>query len=258
MKNLNNNIWHVGLTSYDLFKDLSCTAHYQPTVSSSNDWAKETLLSTKSSVPHLFFTDHQTTGHGRKGRVWIDEKPGSSLLSTWAFQLKKQPQPIFTILVGLATFVSLEMTWPWLPWSLKAPNDIYIGEKKVGGLLTEIISQGDFHMSLIGFGFNVWSSPKQFQSTSLVENLNREESNDLQQNPLSDFLTQSIWKFFLRRLFQEYCFLSESNSQALSTYHQKSLLHALNKHPLLIEKYTHIDPSGSLHTQSQKIDWMDL
>lgn len=196
----------------------------------------------------LYLTDHQTAGRGRGTHSWIDASAGSSLLSSWSFLLNVKPQPIVSCLVGLAVYRACSTTWPFLRWNLKAPNDIYIGNKKVAGLLLESLLQGEDVRLVIGLGFNITASPDQFDNaSSLLESL----------PPGAPLLGQDYLSFLDRLLFEMTDAVSHCE-EPLSSTDQLSLLTALNQHPLLKEKYTGMEADGSLWVNDQQISWSTL
>jgi BirA family transcriptional regulator, biotin operon repressor / biotin---[acetyl-CoA-carboxylase] ligase len=89
--------------------------------------------------PVLFLAEKQTLGRGRGENKWISTE--GALLSSWVFEMAFSPQPVLSPMTGLALFNALRKTWPNIAFRLKAPNDIYIGEKKVAGILIETVSQ---------------------------------------------------------------------------------------------------------------------
>ena len=156
--------------------------------------------------------------------------------------------PTLSPQIGLGVFRAAQATWPFLEWNLKAPNDLYIGSKKVAGLLIETVSQGDEHRLLIGFGMNVISSPDSVPTaTSLVHELEEEVP-----------LLAEDWIAFLERLLFEFSFSLQLSYEPLNTTTTASLLLALNQHPLLKEKYTGLDQHGNLSTETRKISWTEL
>lgn len=223
---------------------------YKSQMDSTNALAKqeafeENLLDESLCV---YLTDHQTAGRGRGGNSWIDAQTGSSLLSSWSFLLKVKPQPTVSCLVGLAVYRACSSTWPFLPWNLKAPNDLYIGDKKVAGLLLESLMQGENIRLIIGLGFNITSSPEQVEKASSLLECLPEGAPLLGQDYLS----------FLDRLLFELTDAVSHCEEPLSPTDQLSLLMALNQHPLLKEKYTGMDADGSLKIGDQKINWSTL
>ena len=150
--------------------------------------------------------------------------------------------------MGLALYRAANSTWPFLNWNLKAPNDLYIGNKKAAGILLETLSQGDDQRLLIGLGLNVISHPAEVEtSTSIAEELSK----------ATPLLAQD-WICFLERLVFEFSFSLQLSFEPLNSTSAQSLLHALNLHPHLKEKYTGLDAEGNLQTPSRKISWMEL
>ena len=223
---------------------------YKSSMDSTNALAKaeafeENLLEESLA---LYLTDHQTAGRGRGKNTWSDDTLGSSLLSSWSYLLGIKPQPTTSCLVGLALYRALSTTWSFLPWALKAPNDIYLGDKKVAGILLETLLQGDEARLIIGIGMNVTSSPANVEtSTSIVEAL-----------PPGLPLLGQDWLAFLDRLLLELTDAVSKAEEKLSRTDCVSLLMALNKHTLLKEKYTGMSADGSLHIGDKKINWTEL
>lgn len=197
----------------------------------------------------LYLADQQTAGRGRGQNKWLSGMPGSQLFSTWSFIFDQPPQPTLPPQIGLAVFRAAQATWPFLKWSLKAPNDLYVNDKKIAGLLIETVSQGDDIRLLIGFGFNVFSFPEEVTTaTSLFHALPEETP-----------LLAEDWITFLERILFEFSFaLQLSSEPSLNSTTCASLLAALNQHPLLKEKYTSIDAKANLQTKEKKISWSEL
>lgn len=226
-------------------------AHHENTMGSTSDLAKakafdEALL---EEALCLFLTDHQTKGRGRGKNVWIDGKPGATLLSSWSYLLNAKPQPTTSCLVGLAVYRALSTTWPFLPWNIKAPNDIYIADKKVAGILLENVIQGDEVRVIIGLGVNVLSSPDEVETAGSI----------LEALPAGVPLLGQDWTACLDRLLFEMTDAISHCEDSLSPSDQYSLLMALNEHPLLAEPYRGLEPNGTLITASDKrINWWEL
>lgn len=133
-----------------------------PQTTSTNELAKDPdyLLKTQNLI---FIADQQTQGRGQQQRVWLNPQPGQSLMATWSLPYTIGPQPHYTILIGFALLKSLENYLNsqgsthllYLKW----PNDIYLQQKKIAGILTETIQQGSTWRLNIGIGLNVFGSP---------------------------------------------------------------------------------------------------
>ena len=212
---------------------------YSASLKSTNALAKEEAFSEKTDEEPLclYLTDHQTAGRGRNANTWTDARSGSSLLSSWSFLLTSKPQPTTSCLVGLALYRACSTTWPFLAWNLKAPNDLYIGEKKVAGILLENVAQGAEVRLVAGIGMNITAAPESVEkATCLMED----------------------YTAFLDRLLFELTDAVSHCDEPLSSTDQMSLLTALNQHPLLAEKYTGMESDGSLLIGDKKIHWSSL
>lgn len=196
----------------------------------------------------LYVAESQSAGKGRGPNSWSNADAGSQLLSTWSFMLEQPPHPTVSPMIGLSLYRAAVSTWPFLDWSLKAPNDLYIGDKKVAGLLLETQSQGADHRLLIGLGLNVIAKPEALDTaTSLVQAL-----------PADAPLLAEDWISFLERLVFEFSFALQLSAEPLNSTSIQALLTALNRHPLLKEQYTALDSSGNLTTPARKISWQEL
>jgi BirA family biotin operon repressor/biotin-[acetyl-CoA-carboxylase] ligase len=209
-----------------------CT-RYTISTDSTNNLAKKNAF-TEDDLENefvLYLTDEQTHGRGRFDRKWIMPAPGSALISSWSFQILKPAKPTLTALAGLSLYNCANITWPFLNWSLKAPNDLYIDDKKVAGLLLETVSQGSEHRLIVGLGMNILSEPNEVKtSTCLLKNLSAKTP-----------LLGDDWILFLERLFFEFSLLIPNSDVDLNSTQLESLRVALNKFPLLEKKYETIN-----------------
>lgn len=240
----------IGQVTHHWAEHQKIASYHFPILDSTNTRAKTEAFNEKSFNEHLiiYLADQQTAGKGRGSNTWVTAMEGSQLLSTWSFMIEDTPHPTISPMIGLALFRATTATWPFLNWNLKAPNDLYINDKKVAGLLLETISQGADHRLLIGLGFNVISSPDALTNAgSLATELSKD-------TPL---LAQD-WISFLERLLFEFSFSLQLSYEPLNTTSTRSLLSALNKHPLLQDKYISIDENANLATPTKKISWLDL
>jgi BirA family transcriptional regulator, biotin operon repressor / biotin---[acetyl-CoA-carboxylase] ligase len=233
----------VGTVTAEWARQSKLQLHFFEELESTNTYAKD--KASPSSVG-LIVVNHQTAGRGRKTNTWKDE-PGQTLLSSWIFPLPQAPKPVVTCRIGLSVCKSLSSTWPWLPLSLKAPNDIYLGDKKLAGLLIENIQQGSKNSLIIGLGLNVFSHPQLSHSISLANELKNQQ-----------MISEKIWHDFLDRLLLEFSLAATCAAQELNFHEQENLIYFLNRKPDLKEKINAIDADGSLHTASGVVDWHQL
>lgn len=111
-------------------------------------------------LPHLYTirTDFQTAGRGQAGNSWESEK-GKNLLFSSLLRyddLHASGQWRLSMLVAVALWDVLAQYLPQKDLSIKWPNDIYFGNKKLVGILLENILSGcNVKYSIVGIGVNV-------------------------------------------------------------------------------------------------------
>ena len=103
--------------------------------------------------PCLLVAEHQTLGRGRMGRHW-HAAPGASLTFSLALPLEPADWSGLSLAVGVALAEALD-TAPAPRIGLKWPNDLWLDERKLGGILIETVSVGRRRMAVIGIGLNV-------------------------------------------------------------------------------------------------------
>ncbi len=136
---------------------------------STNDKAKEHFTNNKKYKSLLFIAESQTKGRGRRNQQWIN----SDMMVSWSYSLKKAPQPVTTTLMCLALYEALNHSWKKCPFEIKKPNDIYISNRKLAGLLIEAISKGDLQQLIIGVGMNIFNHPTPGPFTHLQEHITK-------------------------------------------------------------------------------------
>ena len=165
--------------------------------SGTNDKAKEYALRKKVIKKKLFITADQTKGRGRGNRVWIN----SDMMLSWSYTLNKAPQPVTTSLMGEALLSALKQVWGGRPFRIKKPNDIYAGDKKMAGLLVEVVNKGLLHHLVVGVGMNVFTSPVSLYSSkehlSYPKNTLSNKYTHLSAHIKTKDITKSHWFMFL-------------------------------------------------------------
>jgi BirA family biotin operon repressor/biotin-[acetyl-CoA-carboxylase] ligase len=109
--------------------------------------------------PCLLVAEHQTHGRGRMGRAWLSS-PGSSLTFSLALSLQPGDWSGLSLAVGCAIAEALEPSASLAAGAkprltLKWPNDLWLDERKLGGILIETVPAGDRRMAVIGVGLNI-------------------------------------------------------------------------------------------------------
>ena len=110
---------------------------------STNERAKE-LAATGAPHGTLVTADEQTAGRGRQGRQWT-AAPRSAVLMSVVLREFDERLPL-TAAVAVADALTAEATIKW-------PNDVWIGRRKVAGILVEGRPQEGW--AVLGVGLNV-------------------------------------------------------------------------------------------------------
>jgi len=105
--------------------------------------------------PVLLVAEQQTAGRGRLGRDWhsgADSRQSSSGALTFSLGLPLAPRDWsgLSLAVGVSVVQSLH---PDL--QLKWPNDVWLHERKLAGILIETASLGQVRYAVIGVGINI-------------------------------------------------------------------------------------------------------
>ncbi|MBI5025175.1 MAG: biotin--[acetyl-CoA-carboxylase] ligase [Nitrospirae bacterium] len=122
---------------------------------STNDIAME-MGQKGSPEGTIVVADAQEKGKGRLGRTWISP-PGVNLYFTLLLRPPFPPKDATLLtLMAAVSIVSAIRKYTGLKATIKWPNDILIGDKKVGGVLTEMKSDMDrISFVALGMGINV-------------------------------------------------------------------------------------------------------
>ena len=125
------------------------------TIDSTNTYARQ--LAEKNSVSGLvILAEQQTGGRGRRGKSWVSPFAANIYLSiVWDFEQGAEALEGLSLAVGVAVRRAL-IAHGVQGVKLKWPNDIYVEQKKLGGILLEMIGDPAGHCSVvIGVGLNV-------------------------------------------------------------------------------------------------------
>lgn len=106
---------------------------YLPTVDSTNSLAMK-LANERPEEGVVVLTDSQTAGKGRLGRRWVDVAGCNVLSSTL---LRPLFPPHLLIMVASLAIVDAIIETCGITASIKWPNDVLIGDRKVAGILIE-------------------------------------------------------------------------------------------------------------------------
>ncbi len=104
----------------------------------------------KGEKPGVIFCHDQTNGKGRFNRTWISRADESLTASIIFHDYANHSQPWLigmTLAIAVAATLRLQLQWP---------NDLTIQDRKIGGILTELLpDQHGNKIPVIGLGINI-------------------------------------------------------------------------------------------------------
>ena len=117
--------------------------------------------------------ESQSAGRGRSGRSWESQKGGlfCTFIERPSLSILDYPSVSMTMQIAIAEalegLLSREVQLRW-------PNDVYVGGRKIAGILTELYGEGDrIRWILLGVGINVQNEmedPRGISCRDLVGN----------------------------------------------------------------------------------------
>lgn len=140
-----------------------------PTTTSTNDDLKK-IWRDKNFSHIIEVTDVQTKGKGQYDRKWASDNIGQCLMFSFTVDVKEYSFPI-SMIAGISLAKALDnlgidKNCLWLKW----PNDIWLNNKKLAGILTESTTFEKGFRCIVGIGINILPlSDKNINATSLKE-----------------------------------------------------------------------------------------
>jgi BirA family transcriptional regulator, biotin operon repressor / biotin---[acetyl-CoA-carboxylase] ligase len=126
-------------------------------IGSTSDRLKERLRA--GAVPWtVVIADRQSAGRGRHGRRWISPQGNLYLSVLVEPELAPEALTVFPLVAGLAVAEAL-LEWGTDP-RLKWPNDVWLGGRKVAGVLAEGVAGEGRTSIVLGIGVNVNADPE--------------------------------------------------------------------------------------------------
>jgi BirA family transcriptional regulator, biotin operon repressor / biotin---[acetyl-CoA-carboxylase] ligase len=140
---------------------------YSEELTSTNSHASLMLKEGPVAEGSVFYTDFQTSGKGRAGNKWESEIGKNLLISIILYPESLLPEDQFFISMafslGICDFADNHFAGSKVKW----PNDIYINDDKIAGILIEnSIIGNSLESTIAGIGFNI----NQIQFPSSVTN----------------------------------------------------------------------------------------
>lgn len=177
-------------------------------IDSTNKYLKENFDSLENFT--FVSSDYQSGGKGRENRVWLSNK-SENLLFSFLIKDESLLKKFNVLSIGTATLVARFLELKGLKnVSVKWPNDVYVNDKKICGILLE----GNVNKFLvIGVGLNV--NQTKFDGDYRVDptSMKIELKEDISLEALEVELFEFIFKHINQKLFtnKTYDFLNSHN-----------------------------------------------
>ncbi len=157
---------------------------HKDALGSTNDYAEQEILKGSISEPCCIVADNQTSGKGRGANKWESETGKNLTFSVVCFPdfLMAAQQFFLNKTIALSVFEFISELVAGKSVSIKWPNDIYIGDEKVAGMLIQTGVQGKLMKhAIIGIGINI--NQKEFSKdlpnpTSIISHTRQETNLD--------------------------------------------------------------------------------
>jgi len=127
-----------------------------PRATSTNALLSDRARAGTSTPGAVLVADHQSEGRGRLDRVWVTP-PGSALTFSVLLapdRVATQRWPWLPLLAGIAVSEGLRRV-TGVECTLKWPNDVLVGERKLAGVLVERVETRTGPVAVVGVGINV-------------------------------------------------------------------------------------------------------
>jgi BirA family biotin operon repressor/biotin-[acetyl-CoA-carboxylase] ligase len=126
------------------------------TVDSTNNYTANLIKQGEILPGAVIMADEQTAGKGQRGAVWSSNAGENMLLSVFlnSANLSLHQQVALTHFAAVSVLETLRKIG--ISAQIKWPNDIFVGHRKIAGILIEnAIVNGQISHSILGIGLNV-------------------------------------------------------------------------------------------------------
>jgi len=200
---------------FDLRRIESCKLvariDYHETIGSTSDRAMEIGALDEIALPLLVLTERQTAGRGRGANRWCSAEGAltfSLVLEAPRERLAPDRWPQVALAAGVAVCEALQGLAPHAELRLKWPNDVYLADGKICGILCESIP-GLSDRIVVGIGVNInnrrqetGDSGQRTAPSSLVEHDEMQrDTTDVLIHVLDEF--DRRWRELLEGSFEE-------------------------------------------------------
>ncbi|MDB2562139.1 biotin--[acetyl-CoA-carboxylase] ligase [Sulfurimonas sp.] len=184
---------------------------YLESIDSTQSYLKELIAKNKVKAPCAVVAKTQTNGVGSRNNQWLGMD--GNLFLSFAIPLELLPKDLKLESASIYFAYILKSVLDdlnssvWLKW----PNDFYIDDRKIGGMITNIVS----NTVICGVGLNLVSSPDDF--TTLDIKISKEELVGKYLENIEKYIS---WKQVFSKYKIEFCrnknFFTHVNEEKIS------------------------------------------
>jgi BirA family biotin operon repressor/biotin-[acetyl-CoA-carboxylase] ligase len=129
---------------------------FRENLPSSNSYAAKLLKNDTVQEGTIIYTNYQTTGRGQIGNTWESESGKNLLISLILYPSTIKPADQFIISKVISLGICDYLRQHTGNVSIKWPNDIYVNNDKIAGILIEAsIIQDEIENIIAGIGLNI-------------------------------------------------------------------------------------------------------
>jgi BirA family biotin operon repressor/biotin-[acetyl-CoA-carboxylase] ligase len=184
---------------------------YLKSVDSTQKYLKEKIKSKELQAPHAVVAEIQSSGVGSRDNTWIGYE--GNLFLSFAFNLDALPKDLKLESASIYFAYILKETLEkensnvWLKW----PNDFYIGDEKIGGMITNVVSD----VLICGVGLNLVESPTNFNTLDI--DISKESLLNKYLKNIEKFLSwKQIFRKYKLEFYRNQNFFTHNNNDKIS------------------------------------------
>lgn len=147
---------HLSVVARQRLQSLQIYQSLDSTNKLAGEQVSQKQLTQESASGTVILSEYQTAGRGRRGKQWVSPFASNIYLSIiWDFDRGAAALQGLSLSIGVAVrraLIELDVESVQLKW----PNDIYVENKKLGGILLEMVGDPAGYCSVVvGIGINV-------------------------------------------------------------------------------------------------------
>jgi BirA family biotin operon repressor/biotin-[acetyl-CoA-carboxylase] ligase len=217
-------------------------------IDSSNDLAREVIdvyFREEQALPAtIFLAEEQPAARGRGGRSWKAPKGRGIYLTFVRAVSPGEPLSVVPIAIARWTREALKDACG-IAAELKWPNDLYVGRRKLAGVLAEARTQGDETYLAVGIGINVIGPASEVgapNATTVEEETGHRFSVPKLLQALLDRIDGELARPHWTREVEEW--------ERVSLHHPGDRIRVRREGKELTGQYLGLDPSGFLRLKT--------